>query len=198
MPTGLISDPRDRARALEVFRRHNQSPSLFRHALAVEAVMRHFAAGLGEDEDYWGAVGLLHDLDYELYPDRHCAKSGEILRDEGYDEAFIRAVISHGYGLVNEVKPELPMEKVLYAVDELTGLIAAAALMRPSRKLADLEVKSLRKKWRDKRFAAGVDRGVILRGCEMLGRELEEVMRETMAGMLKAAAEIGLDGRDGI
>ena len=190
----MAAEPRDRQYALEVFKRYNKSGALLRHALAVEAAMRHFAVRNGEDPDHWGVVGLLHDVDFESYPERHCAKAPELLADAGYDAGVIRAVVSHGYGLVNEVKPELPMEKTLYAVDELTGLIAAAALTRPSRRLADLEVKSLKKKWRDKRFAAGVNRDVILRGCEMLDMELDVLMAETMAGMLPAAAAIGLDG----
>lgn len=190
----MTADPRNRQYALEVFRRYNTSETLMRHALAVEAAMRHFAVRNGEDPDYWGVVGLLHDIDFESYPEQHCARAPELLAEAGYGADIVRAVVSHGYGLVNEVKPELTMEKALYAVDELTGLIAAAALMRPSRRLADLEVKSLKKKWRDKRFAAGVNRDVILKGCAMLGMELDALMAETMAGMLPAAAAIGLDG----
>lgn len=180
----------DRSHALAVFKKYNQSPSLFRHALAVEAVMRHFAAKAGEDVEYWGAVGLLHDVDYEMYPDEHCRKAVELLRAEGYDDAFIRAVVSHGYGIVTEVAPELPMEKTLFAADELTGLVAAAVLMLPSRSLDDLKLSSLKKKWKDKRFAAGVNRDIVLQGCGMLGIELDELMRETVEGM-KAMREEG-------
>ena len=181
-----------RDEALAVFRRYNRSESLLKHALSVEAVMRHFAALDGDDPDYWGQVGLLHDIDYEMYPDLHCAKAGDILRDEGYDDAFIRAVVSHGYGIVNDVKPERRMEIVLFTIDELTGLITAAALTRPTKSVLDLEVKSIRKKWKDKRFAAGVSRETILRGCDMLGMELDAVMAETLAGMRGAAAALGL------
>ncbi|MDR1612902.1 MAG: HDIG domain-containing protein [Planctomycetota bacterium] len=182
-----------REQALKVFGKYNASESLLRHALAVEAVMRHFADMYGEDAEYWGVVGLLHDVDYEKYPEQHCRIAPELLRNEGYDEAFIHAVVSHGYGLVTNVKPELRMEKVLFAVDELTGLISAAALMRPSRSVLDLEVSSLKKKWKDKKFAAGVNREVIRNGCEMLGMELEELMRETILAMRKAAADIDLE-----
>lgn len=176
----------NREQAIAVFKKYNQSQSLYRHALAVEAAMRHFAALNGGDVEYWGMVGLLHDVDYEMYPEEHCHKAAELLREEGFDEPFIRAVVSHGYGLVVDVKPELTMEKYLYASDELTGLIAAAALMLPSKDVKDLKLSSLKKKWKDKRFAAGVDREVVTRGCEMLGIELEELMRETMAGMALA------------
>ncbi|MDR0363105.1 MAG: HDIG domain-containing protein [Planctomycetota bacterium] len=181
-----------RERALEVFRKYNETESLLRHALAVEAVMRHFAEKYGEDPDYWGTVGILHDVDYEKYPEQHCAKGKEILAKEGYDDAFIHAVVSHGYGLVTDVQPGRRMEKVLYAADELTGLISAAALMRPSKSVSDLEVSSLKKKWKDKKFAAGVDREVIKNGCEMLGMTLEDVMQETILAMRKASGAIGL------
>lgn len=173
----------EREKALATFEKYNQSPSLKRHALAVEAVMRHFAAKLGEDVEYWGAVGLLHDVDYELHPDRHCRMAVELLKGEGYDDEFVRAVVSHGYGIVVDVKPEKTMEKVLFAADELTGLVAAAALMLPSKSVDDLKISSLRKKWKDKRFAAGVNRQVVLDGCAMLGMELETLMEETIAAM---------------
>ncbi len=181
-----------REKALEIFGRYNKTESLTRHALAVEGVMRHFAALKGEDQDYWGQVGLLHDIDYEQYPDEHCSKALEILKAEGYDDAFIRAVVSHGYEIVNDVKPEHVMEIALFATDELTGLIAAAALMRPSKSVLDLEVKSVKKKWKDKRFAAGVNREIILQGCQMLGMELDEVINETINGMRSVADAIGL------
>ena len=181
-----------RDQAIEIFKRHNQSDSLYRHALAVEGVMRHFAARYGEDADYWGMVGLLHDVDYGSYPDEHCRKAVDLLKAEGFDDSFIRSVVSHGYGIVSDVKPEHVMEKVLFATDELTGLITAAALMRPSKSVMDFEVSSLRKKWKDKKFAAGVDRGIVTRGCEDLGLPLDEVMTETIAGMRAVAADIGL------
>ncbi len=180
---------RERDAVVAVFKKYNESPSLFRHALAVEATMRHFAEKQGEDAEYWGAVGLLHDIDYEKFPDQHCAKAAEILAEEGFDPAFIHAVVSHGYGIVTEVKPELPMEKILFATDELTGLIAAAALMLPTKQVADLKLSSLKKKWKDKRFAAGVNRDIIAQGAEMCGISLDDLMQETMAAMTKAAAE---------
>ncbi len=181
-----------REKALEIFSRYNKSESLTKHAFAVEGVMRHFADLKGEDQDYWGQVGLLHDIDYEQFPEQHCTKAVEILKAEGYDDAFIHAVVSHGYEIVNQVKPEHVMEIVLFATDELTGLIAAAALMRPSKSVLDLEVKSVKKKWKDKRFAAGVNREIVLQGCQMLGMELDEVMAETINGMRSVADAIGL------
>jgi len=172
----------------------NETDRARRHALAVEAVMRHFARKAGENEDEWGIIGLLHDLDYERYPDQHCAKSKEILAARGWPEAWVRAVVSHGFGICSEVEPKSLLEKTLYAVDELTGLVAATALVRPSKSLDDLKAKSVRKKWKDKRFAAGVDRSVIERGAEMLGMELAELITETIEGMREAAEEIGLAG----
>ncbi len=180
----------ERPVALEIFKRYNKSASLLKHALAVEAVMRHFAEKFDEDPDYWGEVGLLHDIDYEMHPDEHCKKAVEILGAEGYDEAFIHAVVSHGYGIVVDVKPEAIMEKALFAADELTGLVMAAALMRPSKSVVDMELKSLKKKWKDKRFAAGVNRDIIVEGCQMLGLNLDEVMTETMAALKKAAPQL--------
>ena len=173
----------DREHTLNVFKKYNQSPSLLKHALAVEAVMRHFAEKYGEDAAYWGAVGLLHDVDYEMYPEEHCHKAVELLTAEGFDAAFIHAVVSHGYGIVVDTEPVHVMEKVLYAADELTGLIAAAALMLPRKDVADLKLSSLKKKWKDKRFAAGVNRDIILDGCDRLGMELEELMTETCHAM---------------
>lgn len=172
-----------RDEVVAIFKKSNDSPSLYRHALAVEAVMRHFAAKYGEDQDYWGAVGILHDVDYEKHPEEHCKKAAEILKAEGFDDQFIRSVVSHGYGICVDVAPESTMEKVLFATDELTGLIAAAVLMLPSKNLDDLKLSSLKKKWKDKRFAAGVNRDIVTQGCEMLGMPLEEVMTETMEGM---------------
>lgn len=184
----------DRNKALELLYRHNKSESLRSHALCVEAAMRHFAHLWAEDEEYWGIVGLLHDLDYEEYPEQHCAKSAELLRENGYGGDFVRAVLSHGWGICTEIEPQLRMEKVLYAVDELCGLITASVYMRPSRSVLDLEVSSLRKKFKDKRFAAGVSREVIERGAEMLGMELGALMAETIEGLREAAGQIGLKG----
>lgn len=181
-----------REKAMSVLKQYNKSEALVRHGIAVEAVMRYFAAAAGEDIDYWGAVGLLHDVDYEMYPDEHCKKAPELLKEAGYDDAFIHAVISHGHGIVVDAEPTLYMEKVLFAIDELTGLIGAAALMRPSKSVMDIEVKSVKKKFKDKRFAAGVNREVILQGCKNLGLELDDVINKCILGMRTQAAEIGL------
>jgi putative nucleotidyltransferase with HDIG domain len=188
------SDTPAREEALALLRRFNRSESLIRHALAVEAVMRHFARERGEDEEKWGVVGLVHDLDYEQFPDQHCRKSEEILRQHGWPEELIRAVLSHGWGICSEVEPRSELEKVLFAVDELTGLVATAALVRPSRSVLDMEAASVRKKWRDKRFAAGVDRAVIEKGAAMLGMELNDLITETIRGMRTVAEQIGLKG----
>ncbi|HOA16101.1 MAG TPA: HDIG domain-containing protein [Bacillota bacterium] len=181
-----------RDEALSVLKKYNKSDSLLKHALAVEAVMRHFAAKAGEDVEYWGAVGLLHDIDYEMYPDEHCKKAPEMLRAAGYDEAFIHSVISHGHGICVDAKPEKHMEKVLFAADELIGLIGAAALMRPSRSVMDMEAKSVKKKFKDKSFAASVNREVILKGCEDLEIELDSLIEECILGMRAVASDIGL------
>lgn len=173
---------------------YTKSPALKQHALTVETVMRHFARLNGEDEEIWGVAGLLHDLDYEQFPEEHCKKAEEIMRAQGIDPVYIRAMSCHGYGICTDTKPESQMEKVLYTIDELTGLIHAACLMRPSKSVLDLEVKSVKKKFKDKRFAAGVDREVIRNGCEMLGMELDDVIRETIEGMKENAEEIGLKG----
>ena len=170
------------------------SENLRRHALAVEAVMRHAARKRGESEEAWGLVGLVHDVDYERFADEHLQHAEEILRPRGWPEEDIRAVLAHGWGICSEVEPKTPLEQTLYAVDELTGLVAAAALVRPSRSVLDLPVKSVRKKWKDKAFAAGVDREVIRKGAEMLGVELPELIADTIDGMRTVAAEIGLEG----
>ena len=156
--------------ALALLRRYNREPFHLRHALTVESVMRWMAAdqGYGDDADFWATVGLLHDVDFELYPEEHCRKAPELLREGGAEEALIHAVCSHGYGLCCDVKPEHTMEKVLFAVDELTGLIGAAALMRPSKSVMDMEVSSVKKKFKDKAFAAGCSRDVITQGAEAL------------------------------
>ena len=173
----------DREQALALLKQYNESDSLVRHALAVEAVMRRFARRYGEDENYWGIVGLLHDVDYEKWPEEHLQVAPRLLFEAGYDEDFVHAVLAHGYGLCSNAKPEKTMEKVLYTIDELTGLVTAAAYMRPSRSVMDMEVKSVKKKFKDKGFAAGVDRDVILSGCEMLGLDLDDVIAETIEGM---------------
>ncbi|HDM10046.1 MAG: HDIG domain-containing protein [Deltaproteobacteria bacterium] len=183
-----------REQAYELLTRYNKNESLIKHALAVEGVMRYLARKWGEDEEKWGVIGLVHDLDYEKYPDQHCKKSEEILRQEGWPEEYIRAVISHGWGICSDVKPETRLEKALYAIDELTGLIVAAALVRPSKSVMDLKAKSIKKKWKEKRFAAGVDRSIIEKGAEMLGVDLSELITDTIMGMREVADAIGLRG----
>lgn len=173
---------------------YNQSESLRKHALTVEGVMRYFARQYGEDETVWGIIGLIHDLDYEQYPDQHCAKTEEILRENGWPEDYIRAVISHGYGICTDVEPRSTMEKVLFAVDELTGLVTTTALVRPSKSVMDLKAKSVKKKWKDKRFAAGVDRSIIEKGAAMLDMELSALITGTIMGMREVADTIGLKG----
>lgn len=183
-----------REQAWQLLVEYVPSDSLQRHALAVEAVMRHMARRAGEDEDAWGLVGMAHDIDYEKFPDQHCVKAREILDGRGWPEELVRAVVSHGWGICSDVEPLSLMEKTLYAVDELTGLVTAAALVRPSRSVLDLGAKSVLKKWKDRSFAAGVDRGVIEKGAAMLGMELPALTDETIAGMRPAAEAIGLKG----
>ncbi len=173
---------------------YTKNEGLVRHGLSVEAVMRHFAAKMGEDQEKWGVIGLVHDLDWEMYPDQHCEKTREILEEAEWPPEYIRSVLSHAWGFVTDVKPEHPLEKVLYATDELTGLITATALMRPSRSLHDLTAKSVKKKWKEKSFAAGVDREVIARGADMVGMELTDLITETIIAMRAVAREIGLEG----
>lgn len=183
-----------REEAWELLAEYTKTPALQAHALAVEAAMSHFGRLNGEDEEVWGVSGLLHDLDYEQFPEEHCKKAEEIMRERGIDAVYIRAMSCHGYGICTDTKPESQMEKVLFTIDELTGLINAVCLMRPSKSVLDLEVKSVKKKFKDKRFAAGVNRDVIRQGCEMLGMELDDVIQETIAGMREKAEEIGLKG----
>jgi putative nucleotidyltransferase with HDIG domain len=183
-----------RDEAIKLWRRYNDDDYLFRHALSVEAVMRHFAAKKGEEADYWGIVGLLHDIDYQKHPDEHLKHARAMLEAEGYPEAFIRAVESHGFGLCTEVEPLLYMEKILYACDELTGFIYACAIMRPSKSVLDIEVKSVTKKFKTPAFAAKIDRSVIQKGADMLGMPLEALIQETIFALRPAAAEIGLKG----
>ena len=178
--------------ALALFKEFNQSESLLKHAYCVEGVMRYMARKAGEDEEKWGIVGLMHDLDYERFPEQHCSKAQEILEERGWPEEYIRAIVSHGWGICNDVEPQSKMEKTLYAVDELTGLVAAAALVRPSRSVADLEARSVMKKWKDKAFAAGVNRSVIEKGTAMLGVDLTELVTDVIIGMRQVADRIGL------
>ena len=177
-----------------MLRKYNSSDSLIKHALAVEGVMRHFAGLFGEDVDKWGIIGLVHDLDYEMYPEEHCKKVRSILKEENWPESYIRAIVSHGWKLCSDVEPVERMENVLYAIDELTGLINATALMRPSKSVMDLEVKSVVKKMKSKGFAAGVNREVIIEGVQRLNMELNQAIDETIKGMRKVAEEIGLKG----
>ncbi len=183
-----------RSEAFELLTTYNQSESLIKHALAVESVMRYMARKRGEDEEKWGVIGLIHDLDYEQYPDQHCTKTEEILRENGWPEEYIRAVVSHGYGICSDVKPETELEKVLYAIDELTGLVVTSALVRPTKSVLDMKAKSVKKKWKDKRFAAGVDRSIIENGAAMLGVEIADLITDTIMGMREVADDIGLRG----
>ena len=180
----------NREQAWQLFIKYNKDEGYHKHALAVEGVMRHFAAILSEDQDKWGIIGLLHDIDFEQYPQEHCIKAQDLLAEEGIDEEYIHAVASHGYGLCCDVKPEHKMEQVLYTIDELTGLVMANALMRPSKSIMDMEVKSLKKKFKTASFAAKIDRDVIQKGCDMLGMELDYVMEQTILGMRKVEEEV--------
>lgn len=181
-----------RQEALMLLKKYNQEPFHIQHGLTVEGVMRWYAneLGYGKETDYWAAVGLLHDIDFELYPDEHCQKAPELLREGGVSEDMIHAICSHGYGLCSDVKPEHEMEKVLFAVDELTGLIGAAALMRPSKSVMDMEVSSVKKKFKDKKFAAGCSRDVIRQGAEYLGWDLNDLFEKTILAMRSCEEEI--------
>lgn len=171
--------------AYELLLKYNSEPFHIKHAETVEGVMRYFAKelGYGDEEEMWGIVGLLHDLDFERFPEQHCIKEEEIMRENGVDERIIHAAVSHGYGITVDIKPEHQMEKVLYAVDELTGLIGAVALMRPSKSVSDLELKSVKKKFKTQNFAAGCSREVISRGAEVLGWTLDELISKTILAM---------------
>ena len=181
-----------RDEAFALLKEFNSDESHLNHARAVEATMRYIARKHGEDEGQWGLIGLIHDLDFEKYPEQHCTMTGQILRERGWPEEYIRAAVSHGWGMCSEVKPQSRLEKTLYAIDELTGLVAACALVRPSKSVMDLEPKSVRKKWKQKNFAAGVDREVIQKGAEMLGVEINDLVADVIAGMREIAPEIGL------
>ena len=178
--------------AWRILNEYNKSESLIKHALAVEGVMRYFARKLGEDEEMWGVIGLVHDLDYEQFPDQHCKKTEEILKENEWPEEYVRAVISHGWGICTDVEPKTQLEKILYTIDELTGLVVTSALVRPSKSVMDIKAKSVKKKWKDKRFAAGVDRSIIEKGAGMLGMDLTELITDTIMGMRDVAEEIGL------
>ncbi|MDD7511919.1 MAG: hydrolase [Peptostreptococcaceae bacterium] len=174
-----------RAEAIDLLKKYNKEEFHIEHGITVGKTLRYFAErlGFGNEADYWEIVGILHDIDFELWPEEHCIKAPELLKDAGISDDMIHAVVSHGYGLCSDVKPELTMEKVLFACDELTGLIGAAALMRPSKSCADMELKSLKKKFKDKRFAAGCDRDVIRQGAEMLNMELDDLLQQTLDAM---------------
>ncbi|AGA70712.1 putative domain HDIG-containing protein [Desulfitobacterium dichloroeliminans LMG P-21439] len=184
----------DREAAWQLLNEYVKSETLLRHSLTVEAVMRHFATLYLEDPNIWGNIGLLHDIDYEMYPDQHCRKTREILTPKELSDEFIRAIESHGYGLVHHVEPRENVEKVLFTIDELTGLISATALLRPSKSIHDLTTKSVKKKWKQKSFAENVNREVIEEGANRLGKDLEEIIEETIKGMRNIAVAIGLEG----
>jgi len=178
--------------ASALLKAYNKNEHLLRHAYAVEGVMRHLAAKHGEDEEKWAIVGLLHDLDYEQFPGQHCRKTAEILTERGFPDEYVRAIVSHGWGMFTDVEPQSLMEKSLYAVDELTGLVAAAALVRPSKSVGDLEVKSVMKKWKDRSFAAGVNRAIIEKGASMLGVDIRDLIADVIQGMRRVSKRIGL------
>jgi predicted hydrolase (HD superfamily) len=180
--------------ALALLKEYNKNESLIKHALAVEAVMRYCARKRGRDEEKWGVIGLVHDLDYEQFPDQHCHKTEEILTSNNWPPEYIRAVLSHGWGICTDVEPRTDLEKLLYTIDELTGLVIATALVRPSKSVLDMKAKSVKKKWKDKSFAAGVNREIIEKGAAMLGIELSELIGEVIMGMREVADEIGLKG----
>lgn len=181
-----------REEAFALLREYNTNQSLVNHGLAVEAVMRFIARKHGWEEDKWGIIGLIHDLDYERYPDEHCKRTDQILSERGWPEEYVRAAVSHGWGICVDVEPQSLLEKTLYAVDELTGLVTACALVRPSRSVMDLTPKSVRKKWKDRAFAAGVNREVIEKGAEMLGVAVDDLIADVIEGMREVAPRIGL------
>lgn len=181
-----------REEALALLKEYNKTDSLLKHAYAVEGVMRYMARKHGEEEQKWAIVGLIHDLDYERFPQEHCKKTREILQERGWPEEYIQAAVSHGWGLCVDEEPVTLMAKTLYAMEELTGLITAAALVRPSRSVSDMEARSVMKKWKDKSFAAGVNRPVIEKGAEMLGVELRDLVEDAIMGMREVREQIGL------
>lgn len=180
----------ERNKAWDLLRKYNKEPFHLRHALTVEGVMRYFAEQRGEDADFWGVAGLLHDIDFEMWPEEHCRKAPELLREGGADEAVVHAVCSHGWGECSDVEPVHEMEKLLFAADELTGLIWSASLMRPSKSVQDMELKSLKKKFKDKKFAAGCSREIILKGAELCGLTIEELMQQTLDAMRATEDEV--------
>ena len=182
----------NREEGLELLKKYTKNNNLVKHGIIVEAVMKHFAKINGEDEEFWGLVGLLHDIDYEMYPEEHCKKCVEILQEIDAPEDMTRAIQSHGYGICVDVKPEKQMEKIIYTIDELTGLIVATALMKPNKTLEEVDLASVKKKWKNKGFASGVNREIVTQGADMLGLELDYIMEETLEAMKGIASEIGL------
>jgi predicted hydrolase (HD superfamily) len=183
-----------RNEAYSLLCQYNKQESLIKHALAVEGVMRYFAEKCGDDIEKWGMIGLCHDLDYEQFPDQHCTMTRKILEGQNWPEEYIRAIVSHGWGICSDVEPVLYMEKILFATDELTGLITACVYVRPSKSILDLTSKSVMKKWNTRAFAAGANREVITKGAEMLEMKVEELVEETIIAMQKSAEQIGLKG----
>ena len=182
-----------RDEAFSLLKEFNSNDSLINHALAVEGVMRFMARKFERNEEKWGIVGLIHDLDYERFPEEHCKKTGEILEKRGWPDEYIRAAVSHGWGICTDIEPQSQLEKTLYAIDELTGLITACVLVRPSKSVMDLSVKSVRKKWKQKGFAAGADRKIIEKGAKMLGIEIADLISDTIMGMREVSEQIGLN-----
>lgn len=180
----------ERNKAWDLLRKYNKEPFHLRHALTVEGVMRYFAEQRGEDADFWGVAGLLHDIDFEMWPEEHCRKATELLHEGGADEAVVHAVCSHGWGECSDVEPTHEMEKLLFAADELTGLIWSASLMRPSKSVQDMELKSLKRKFKEKKFAAGCSREIILKGAELCGLTIEELMQQTLDAMRATEDEV--------
>ena len=181
--------------AYQLLLEYNQTPGLIKHGLAVEATMRHFAKHFNEDVEKWGIIGLIHDLDYEKYPEQHCVMTEKIMREKEWPEEYIRAVLSHAWGICSEYKPESLLEKTLYTIDELTGLVTTSALIRPTKSILDMQPKSVKSKWTDKRFAAKIDRTIIEKGAEMMGMELTQIIALTIEGMVVIADQLELDGR---
>lgn len=184
----------NREQAWQILSKYTEGEALLTHGKTVAGVMRHFAALFGGNPDIWGAGGLLHDVDYEKWPDEHCKKMLELLDEEGVDRDFSEQLAAHGWGICTDIEPKTDLSKVLYTVDELTGLIHAAAIMRPSKSVLDLELKSVKKKYKTKSFAAGVDRAIIEQGCDLIGMPLDDVITHCILGMREVAEEIGLKG----
>ena len=184
-----------RQQAFDLFLKYNETPGLIKHGLAVEATMRYFARHFDKDEEKWGIIGLIHDLDYEKYPDEHCIMTEKILKEADWPEEYIRAALSHAWKICTDIKPESLLEKTLYTIDELTGLVTTSALVRPTKSILDMKAKSVKKKWNNKKFAAKIDRSIIENGAEMLEMELTKVITLTIEGMAEIADQLELDGR---